>query len=107
MEIKWRPVMGSQGEKPTVIDKESSERYVYLRRNIERITQTGDSGPISLWHYEEAVVTHEEYEKNPSIATEMLQEKIRDLETKLAEQSLANQANVEYLAMMSGIELEV
>lgn len=107
MEIRWRTVKGSQEEKPDVIDKTSSEKYVYLHRNIERITQTEDGGAVHLWQYDEAVVTHEDYEKDPNIATEVLQAEIDRLETKLENQNLTNQANVEYIAMMSGIELEV
>lgn len=81
---------------------------MYLRRNIERITKTDEKGgSVLLWKYEEAEVTQEEYEKYDTIATELLQSEISLLESKQTEQNSVTNANIEYLAMMTGIELEV
>ncbi len=108
MKIEWRTVTGSQEKKPEAIDKTSSSQYVYLRRNIERITKTDEKGgSVLLWKYEEAEVTQEEYEKYDTIATELLQSEISLLESKQSEQNSVTNANIEYLAMMAGIELEV
>lgn len=108
MKIEWRTVTGSQAEKPEAIDKTSSSQYVYLRRNIERITQTDEKGgSVLLWRYEEAEVTQKEYEQYDTIATDLLQSEINNLDSKQTKQNLVIQANMEYLAMMSGTELEV
>ena len=52
MKIVWETVTGSQENRPEVIDKTSSGKYVYLRRNFQRITRTNEnSGAVVLWQY--------------------------------------------------------
>lgn len=86
MTIKFTYHEGSQAEEPLAVDTESSKGTVYLRRNIEQIErkdeQTGET--VTLWGYEEAQLTHEEYA------------------LYLGED---NSAKIEYVAMMSDIEL--
>lgn len=114
MNIEWRKVTGSQEAKPKVIDKESSSKYVYLRKNIESITRTDENGnSVTLWQYDEALVTHEEYAPYDTLATELIQERVSDLESAqekkneaMQAQIDAAQANNEYIAMMQDIDLE-
>lgn len=114
MKIEWRKVTGSQEEKPEVIDKESSSKYVYLRQNIERITQTDENGvSVDLWQYDEAIVTQEEYAPYDTLATELIQERVSAIETAQEKKNAElqamieeTQANTEYIAMMTGTDLE-
>ncbi len=97
-----------------MIDKTSSSKYVYLRRNIKRITRIdGNGAPVMLWQYDEAVVTHEEYTPYDTFVVELVQAEINNLVTeqdkKITEQNeliTAIRADVEYTAMMADIDLE-
>lgn len=117
MKITWKTVTGSQLSRPEVLDKTSSSRYVYLRRNIKQITRTDDkSAPVVLWEYEEAKVTQEEFAQYDNIIMDVLQAELNNLafdqaalqETlnEAVQINQANQANIEYIAMMSDVDLE-
>lgn len=81
----WKIVQGSQTEKPAEFDTATSAVVVYQRRNIERITvDSGDGAKTELWQYEERQMTHDEYYN-------MRQKQ--------------NAANVDYLSMMTGVDL--
>ena len=63
MQISYRLTKGSQPTKPSAVDMTSSPTVVYLRRNIERITEVDEEGNETyLWRYEEAKLTPKEYE---------------------------------------------
>lgn len=107
MEIKWKTVTGSQPGRPEVLDKTSSSRYVYLRRNIKQATRTDDkSASVVLWEYEEAKVTQEEFAQYDNIIMEVVQAELNSLATEQAEHNATMQANIEYIAMMADIDLE-
>lgn len=107
MEIKWKTVTGSQEERPLVIDKTSSGKYVYLRRNIERITREESQGkPVQLWQYEEAAIPQDEYAPYDTVVMEIVQAELSNFAMVQAEQTAIIQANVEYIAMMADIDLE-
>ncbi len=97
-----------------MIDQTSSSKYVYLRRNIERISRIDGTGnPVTVWQYDEEVVKHEEYAPFYSLVFELVQAEINHLvteqEKKIAEQNAliaAVQADVEYTAMMADVDLE-
>lgn len=90
MEIKWKTVTGSQEKRPEVIDKTSSGKYVYLRRNIERITKEDTQGePVQLWQYEEAAVPQEEYAPYDTVVMEIVRAEIDAIAT---EQKTINKA---------------
>lgn len=58
----WGIVYGNV--KPAEVDT-SSEKFVYRRRNIQRVTLQDDLGnDYEQWQYEECKMTHGEYEKN-------------------------------------------
>lgn len=86
MELIYRTATGSQPEKPEEIDT-SSESVVYIRKNIKQVTETdpATNTETKKWQYDEAVLTKDEYLK------------------KLADD---NAAQIAYVAMMSGVELE-
>lgn len=55
---------GSQATKPLPVDTTSSSTVVYIRKNIRQIeredSMSGDT--VTLWSYDEAEITHEDYE---------------------------------------------
>lgn len=97
-----------------MIDKTSSSQYVYLRQNIERITRTDENGgSVELWQYDEAIVTQEDYAQYDTFATELIQERVSAIEaaqekknTEMQAMIAEIQANNEYIAMMTGTDLE-
>ena len=80
--------------KPELIDTTSSKTTVYLRKNIiekERIDkETGDS--TTYYEYDESKLTKEEY-----------QEYLKELEIIDIQKQ---RADIDYIALMSGIDLE-
>ena len=81
--------------KPELVDTSSSKTTVYLRKNIiekERIDkETGDS--TTYYEYDEAKLAKEEY-----------QEYLKELEIIDIQKQ---RADIDYVALMSGIDLEV
>lgn len=67
---------GSQPEKPSMVDTTSSKTKVYLRKNIERVTRTDEmtGEEYGLWQYEEATVTHDEFEQIVGLGINALEE---------------------------------
>ena len=63
MKLNYELHEGSQAEKPAVVDTTSSATVVYLRRNIQQITRADEMGEVTLWQYEEARISHSEYEQ--------------------------------------------
>lgn len=62
MQLKWRKTEGTQAEKPKEIDTIASPLCVYLRKNIQQETkEQQDSDSVTVWTYEEAVLTLKEY----------------------------------------------
>ena len=81
--------------KPELVDTSSSKTTVYIRKNIiekERVDEeTGESTPY--YEYDEAKLTKEEY-----------QEYLKELEIIDIQKQ---RADIDYIALMSGIDLEV
>ena len=81
--------------KPELVDTTYSKTTVYLRKNIiekERVDEeTGESTPY--YEYDEAKLTKEEY-----------QEYLKELEIIDIQKQ---RADIDYIAIMSGIDLEV
>ena len=81
--------------KPDLIDTTSSKKYVYLRKNVVEINskdeQSGEDR--SYFEYDEAKLTKSEYE-------EYLKElSILDIQQQ--------RADIDYIALMTGVDLEV
>ncbi len=84
----WKTVNGSQTDKPTEFDFTSSPTVVYQRRNIASKEITNEDGSkLTQWEYEERTMTKDEF-----IAYQQ----------QLIEQ---NNADIDYLSAMTGIEL--
>lgn len=91
-EFIWKEHEGYQQEKPLSVDTDSSPTTVYLRRNIREVPNIGpdgEEGEGTHWKYEEAELTPDEY---ALFSTQVKQE---DLE-----------AQVQYVAMMTGVDLD-
>ena len=93
--MKMNYVKSESSIKPELIDTTSSKTTVYIRKNIiekERIdNETGDS--TTYYEYDEAKFTKEEY-----------QEYLKELEIIDIQKQ---RADIDYIALMSGIDLEV
>ena len=92
----WKVVQGSQPNKPDEFDVTSSPTTIYQRRNIQRITiedknENNNDSNIELWQYEERELTIEEYNK---------------LNIQLKQTVEQNRADIDFLAAMTGIDLE-
>lgn len=75
--------------KPELIDSTSSKKYVYLRKDIIETQQDN----ITFYEYQEAKLTHKEYEQY------LKELSIIDIQQQ--------RADIDYIALMAGIDLEV
>ena len=93
--MKLNYIKSQSSVKPELIDTTSSKTTVYLRQNITEVETTDEiSGEsYSFYEYDEAKLTKEEYE-------EYLKElSIIDIQKQ--------RADIDYIALMCGIDLEV
>ena len=81
--------------KPELIDTTSSKTSVYIRQNIVEVEKTNESDdtPTIFYEYDEAKLTKQEY-----------QEYLKELEIIDIQKQ---RADIDYIALMSGIDLEV
>lgn len=81
--------------KPELIDTTSSKTSVYIRQNIVEIEKTNESDDTStiFYKYDEAKLTKQEY-----------QEYLKELEIIDIQKQ---RADIDYIALMSGIDLKV
>ena len=81
--------------KPELIDTTSSKTSVYIRQNIVEIEKTNESDNTSttFYEYEEAKLTKKEYDQY------LKELSIIDIQKQ--------RADIDYIALMSGIDLEV
>ena len=93
--MKLNYIKSQSSIKPDLIDTTSSKVVVYLRQNIiENIKTDEMSGKETVFYeYEEAKLTKEEY-----------QEYMKELEIIDIQKQ---RADIDYIALMSGIDLEV
>ena len=78
---------------PSLVDFTSSKKYVYIRQNIVEKTREETGEQHTYYEYEEAKLTKEEY-----------QEYLKELEIIDIQKQ---RADIDYVALMSGIDLEV
>ena len=92
--MKLKYVKSQSSVKPDLLDTTSSKVVVYLRQNIvEKIKTSEISGEETVFYeYEEAKLTKEEY-----------QEYLKELEIIDIQKQ---RADIDYIALMSGIDLE-
>ena len=93
--MKLNFIKSQSSVKPDLVDTTSSKVVVYLRQNIVENIKTDEmSGEESVFYeYEEAKLTKQEY-----------QEYLKELEIIDIQQQ---RADIDYIALMSGIDLEV
>ena len=93
--MKLNYVKSSSSVKPDLIDTTSSKTTVYIRQNIVENIKTDEmSGKETVFYeYDEAKLTKEEY-----------QEYLKELEIIDIQKQ---RADIDYIALMSGIDLEV
>ena len=93
--MKLNFIKSQSSVKPDLIDTVSSKVVVYLRQNIVENIKTDEmSGEETVFYeYEEAKLTKEEY-----------QEYLKELEIIDIQKQ---RADIDYIALMSGIDLEV
>ena len=93
--MKLNYIKSQSSVKPDLVDTTSSKVVVYLRQNIvENIKTDGMSGEETVFYeYEEAKLTKQEY-----------QEYLKELEIIDIQKQ---RADIDYIALMSGIDLEV
>ena len=93
--MKLNYIKSQSSVKPDLVDTTSSKVVVYLRQNIVENIKTDEmSGEESVFYeYEEAKLTKQEY-----------QEYLKELEIIDIQKQ---RADIDYIAIMSGIDLEV
>ena len=93
--MKLNYVKSQSSVKPDLVDTTSSKVVVYLRQNIVENKKTDEtSGKETVFYeYEEAKLTKQEY-----------QEYLKELEIIDIQKQ---RADIDYIALMSGIDLEV
>ena len=93
--MKLNYIKSQSSVKPDLVDTTSSKVVVYLRQNIVENKKTDEmSGEETVFYeYEEAKLTKEEY-----------QEYLKELEIIDIHKQ---RADIDYIALMSGIDLEV
>ena len=92
--MKLNYIKSQSSVKPDLVDATSSKVVVYLRQNIVENIKTDEmSGEETVFYeYEEAKLTKEEY-----------QEYLKELEIIDIQKQ---RADIDYIALMSGIDLE-
>ena len=93
--MKLNYIKSQSSVKPDLVDTTSSKAVVYLRQNIVENIKTDEmSGEKTVFYeYEEAKLTKQEY-----------QEYLKELEIIDIQKQ---RADIDYIALMSGIDLEV
>ena len=93
--MKLNYIKSQSSVKPDLVDTTSSKAVVYLRKNIvENIKTSEMSGEEAVFYeYEEAKLTKQEYQEY------LKQLEIIDIQKQ--------RADIDYIALMSGIDLEV
>ena len=88
-------VKSQSSVKPELIDTTSSKTTVYIRQNIVEVEKTNESDNTSttFYEYEEAKLTKKEYDQY------LKELSIIDIQKQ--------RADIDYIALMSGIDLEV
>lgn len=80
---------------PETVDATSSKTRVYLRRGIEEKQRTDETSgdEVTFYEYEEAKLTRAEYEEYLQVAEAVNMRQMR--------------ADVDYIALCAGVDLEV
>ena len=80
-------------EYPELVDTQSSKTTVYLRKNVVTVTETTEDGnEHTKYQYDEAKLTKKQYE-----------DYLKELEILDIKQQ---RADIDYIALMTGVDLE-
>lgn len=71
MQIIYKNVVGTQAEAPAKVDTTSSPDVVYLRKNIKKTTIKMGEQSVEGYSYEEAELSHEQYQRYLAEQAEM------------------------------------
>ena len=87
-------VKSQSSVKPDLIDTTSSKTTVYIRQNIVEVEKTNESNNTSttFYEYEEAKLTKKEYDQY------LKELSIIDIQQQ--------RADIDYIALMTGVDLE-
>lgn len=113
MVIEYRQREGTQEDKPAAVDLTSSSKYVYLRQNIKRSFRTEESGnTVFFWQYDEAVLTHEEYEQylkeTNDISLAMMMQQMNDITATQELADVTNESNhEEQMQLLNDIQADI
>lgn len=90
----WRKIQNSNDVKPAEIDKTSSSAVVYVRKDFKKVQITDQMTETkrTVWEYMENEIPVDDWSVYEGI-----------METHI--KTDANTANIDYIAMMSDIEL--
>ena len=96
--MKMNFIKSQSSVKPDLVDTTSSKTTVFLRKNIVEVERTSidefdESASAAFYEYDEAKLTKEEY-----------QEYLKELEIIDIQQQ---RADIDYIALMTGVDLEV
>lgn len=83
----WHTSENGSQEKPIAVDRESSKKYVIVRKDFQQVYDHDEEGQITgyHWRYQEAFVPKEYYD--------------------IFDQAETNKADIAYIAMMADIDL--
>ena len=83
----WHTSENGSQKKPAALDRESSQKYVIVRKDFQQVYDHDEEGQITgyHWRYLEAFVPKEIYD--------------------IFDQQETNKADIAYIAMMADIEL--
>lgn len=93
----WKTVENSSSVKPDAIDRTSSQAVVYIRKDFEKVPNVDEEGNPTQgthWKYKEQTIPKEDW---------AAYEKAIEADSKCD----VNAANIEYIAMMTDVDLDV
>lgn len=93
----WKTVENSSSVKPDAIDRTSSQAVVYVRKDFEEVPNVDEEGNPTQgthWKYKEQTIPKEDW---------AAYEKAIEADSKCD----VNAANIEYIAMMTDVDLDV
>lgn len=109
MRIKWKTVEGTQQERPKEIDTTSSEKVVYLRKNITQEVKTQEDGSeITMWLYDEACLTPKEYAEYLEVSQIFYTPEMEKMKSQMEEEQLvlaSIAANAEYTVCLQELNM--
>ena len=111
--MTYQHVEGTQTTRPPEIDTTSSKSLVYIRRNITEVEKEDEQGnTYTVWEYDEARLTPEEYERYlqelESPALDMIMQQVNDLTANQELADTTTEANhEEQMQLLNDIQADI